>query len=330
MQQSLLQNLHSIIGLCSNSKFASKAKLYPNTMLAHPFIFKLQNFPLLEVNSLWNKIFLIPLANSLCFTVWKKWTSKFPVFPVPWQRCFKNEATNSSNKMTFTEPPENGLSHWLRNVELVPSFPMWNRLLVLIQQFYAWECLQTHRHSYSHFEIPSSFLILSQTFFDHKPSIIVSFLHRDWVVHLYATARAFIITFKTADKIIITNDHSHGLVTSPETDSGTDSDSGFLSYTDIGNRDPSPSLCNAKMFCIVQMYSSESESEPESVYITVNKPPHSTVSTVVSALNSHSSKILRMFLFSRQGTFHVYWSSFTVYQLLCHTLSQWTLDRPGM
>ena len=42
---------------------------------------------MLKLNSLCKTIFLIFLANSLCFPCLEKWTSKFPVFPVfpvPW------------------------------------------------------------------------------------------------------------------------------------------------------------------------------------------------------------------------------------------------------
>ena len=49
------------------------------------------------------------------------------------------------------------------------------------------------------------------------------------------------------------DDICYGSFTLPETDSGTDSDSfGFRSYTETGRRDPSPSLCNVNMFCMVQ------------------------------------------------------------------------------
>ena len=49
--------------------------------------FRLQIFPVLKLNSLCKTIFLIFLENSLCFPCLEKWTSKFPVFPVPWQPC---------------------------------------------------------------------------------------------------------------------------------------------------------------------------------------------------------------------------------------------------
>ena len=42
---------------------------------------------MLVLNSLCKNIFLIFLANSLCFPCLEKWTFKFPVFPVPWQPC---------------------------------------------------------------------------------------------------------------------------------------------------------------------------------------------------------------------------------------------------
>ena len=41
---------------------------------------------------------------------------------------------------------------------------------------------------------------------------------------------------------------------------------GLLSYTELGSRDPSPSLCNVNMLCIVQC--SHLESAPESVSFT--------------------------------------------------------------
>ena len=49
----------------------------------------------------------------------------------------------------------------------------------------------------------------------------------------------------------------------------------FLSYTEIESRDPSPSMCNVNMFCIVQCNHwvwNESESVPESVSVNVNEP----------------------------------------------------------
>ena len=49
------------------------------------FFLDTQIFPVLVVNSLCKNIFLIFLANSLCFPCLEKWTFKFPVFPVPWQ-----------------------------------------------------------------------------------------------------------------------------------------------------------------------------------------------------------------------------------------------------
>ena len=52
---------------------------------AHIFSFNSKFFSVLVVNSLCKNIFLIFLANSLCFPCLEKWTSKFPVFPVPWQ-----------------------------------------------------------------------------------------------------------------------------------------------------------------------------------------------------------------------------------------------------
>ena len=42
--------------------------------------------------------------------------------------------------------------------------------------------------------------------------------------------------------------------TLPDSNTGSDSGLRFLSYAEIGSRDPSPRLCNVNMFCIVQVW----------------------------------------------------------------------------
>ena len=56
----------------------------------------------------------------------------------------------------------------------------------------------------------------------------------------------------------------------------------FLSYTEIGSRDPSWSLCNVNMFCIVSGFESKSESVPESFSGNANEPLDETFTKQLS------------------------------------------------
>ena len=68
---------------------------------------------MLVVNTLCKNIFLIFLANFLCFPCLEKWTFKFPVFPVPWQPWRNNNVSFKKNDDTLplnVYPPRWNLS----------------------------------------------------------------------------------------------------------------------------------------------------------------------------------------------------------------------------
>ena len=58
--------------------------------------------------------------------------------------------------------------------------------------------------------------------------------------------------FKTVRKTVQKKLCLNGSFTLSETESDRDTNSGFLSLTEIGSRDPSLSLCNVNIFCTVQ------------------------------------------------------------------------------